>query len=108
MRSRGYNQALELSRPVAERLALKPDIDGVERVRDTPSQASLNLRERQKNLPGAFLVNREYTGKSVAIVDDVMPTGHTAENLARTLLRAGAREIRVWVIARTADPRYTS
>lgn len=101
LRSRGFNQALELARPVAKRLALMPDIDGVERVRDTPSQTSLNQQQRQKNLRGAFRVVRDYSGKSVAIVDDVMTTGHTAESLARALLRAGAREIRVWVIART-------
>jgi ComF family protein len=103
LRSRGYNQALELARPVAERLALKPDIDGAERVRDTPSQVTLNQQERQRNLRGAFRVHRDYTGKSVAILDDVMTTGHTAESLSRTLLRAGARDIRVWVIARTAQ-----
>jgi ComF family protein len=101
LRARGYNQALELARPVARKLALNLDIDGVERVRDTPPQATLDQRERQKNLLGAFRVNRDYTGLSVAIVDDVMTTGHTAESLARTLLRAGAREVRVWVIART-------
>ena len=100
LRTRGFNQALELARPAADWLNLKPDIDGVERVRDTPSQTALTLKDRRKNLRGAFHASRDYAGKSVAIVDDVMTTGHTVENLARSLLQAGAREIRVWVIAR--------
>jgi len=100
LRHRGFNQALELARPAADWLNLKPDTDGVERVRNTQSQTTLKLKDRRKNLRGAFRANRDYAGKSVAIVDDVMTTGQTVENLARSLLQAGAREIRVWVIAR--------
>ena len=94
LRNRGFNQALELARPAANWLGLKPDINGVVRVRDTPAQTSLKLKDRRRNLRGAFHATRHYGGKSVVIVDDVMTTGQTVESLARSLLQAGAREIR--------------
>lgn len=101
LRQRGYNQALEIARPVARALQIPLDIDGVVRRRDTASQAQLGKPARRRNLRGAFAARREYAGQHVAIVDDVMTTGETAHQLARALLRAGAREVTVWVIART-------
>lgn len=105
LRHRGYNQALEIARPVARKLRLKLDIAGVERVRNTAPQTQLSLNERRRNLSRAFHVNRDYSGVSIAVVDDVMTSGQTADSLARSLLRAGARDVQVWVAARTAPFR---
>jgi len=100
LRSRGFNQALELSRPAAKQFNLQPAIDTVDRVRNTPSQSTLPAGQRRKNLRGAFRIHHDFRDLSVAIVDDVMTTGSTVDALAAVLRRAGAREIRIWVIAR--------
>jgi ComF family protein len=100
LRSRGFNQAVELARPAAKGFDLRPASAAVERVRDTPPQSRLSSSQRRKNLRGAFRVRRDFSGQTVAIVDDVMTTGSTVDALAAVLRRAGAREIRIWVIAR--------
>jgi ComF family protein len=100
LRGRGYNQSLELARPLARRLGSALDLDGIARVRATAPQAELEKSARRANLRGAFAARRDYTGLSVTMVDDVMTSGHTADALARCLLKAGAREVDILVIAR--------
>lgn len=100
LRSRGYNQALEIARPIARRLRIPLEIDAVRRLRATPAQAQLPLRERARNVRGAFAARRRFDGLRIAIVDDVMTSGHTANSLAQCLRRAGAVDIEVWVVAR--------
>jgi ComF family protein len=101
LRSRGFNQAAELARTSARRLGLKLGPDTVARVREGLPQASLPWDERAGNVRGAFACAADVSGLRVAIVDDVMTTGATLEELARTLKRAGAREVTAWVLART-------
>ncbi|MCM5678758.1 ComF family protein [Schlegelella sp. S2-27] len=102
---RGYNQAWELSRWLARRLGLPAHADWLLRLRDTAHQIDLSLPQRQSNLRGAFAVQPRrlgaLRGRQVAIVDDVMTTGATAGELARTLLQAGAAGVQVWVVTRT-------
>lgn len=100
LRERGYNQALELARPVAKRLNLALEVTAVERVRSTPPQTALSYGERKKNMRNAFRARCRFDDRCIAIVDDVMTSGHTVEELARCLKRAGAKEVEVWVIAR--------
>ncbi len=99
LRERGYNQALELARPVAHQLALPVDWRGVARQRQTQAQTSLQGRERRKNLRNAFVVQRELP-RHVAIVDDVVTTGATVSELAKTLKRSGVERVEIWAIAR--------
>jgi ComF family protein len=99
LRERGFNQAVELARPIAKRFGRPLDLDGVRRVRVTPPQSDLSRKERLKNIKGAFEVSRPLNGQ-VVIVDDVMTTGSTAHELAQTLLAAGAEQVEVWVCAR--------
>ena len=82
-------------------IPLLPDV--CERVRNTPPQSSLPWKERDKNMRQAFACKPEadLRGKHVAIVDDVMTTGASTGELARALKLAGAREVSVWVVART-------
>lgn len=101
MRSRGFNQALELARASARRHGLRLGVDTVARVRDGLPQAGLPFDERARNVRGAFACPADLSGLRVTIVDDVMTTGATLEELARTLKRAGAREVNAWVLART-------
>jgi ComF family protein len=101
LRERGYNQALELARPVSQRLRipLAPEL-GV-RLRATASQSKLDPLQRRRNLRGAFGIEGN-APHSVAILDDVITTGSTAGAFAQALRRAGAREIQVWALARAA------
>jgi ComF family protein len=100
LRQRGYNQALEIARPIAARLKIPLEVHAVRRIRATPAQALLPLRERARNVRGAFIARTRFDGRRVAIVDDVMTSGHTANSLAQCLRRAGAEDIEVWVVAR--------
>ncbi len=105
LRERGYNQAWELARRVARSLACRADPALLLRVKDTPHQLALPRERRAANVRGAFLVEprraHEVRGCDVAVVDDVMTTGATAAEIARTLKQAGALRVRLWVIART-------
>jgi ComF family protein len=101
LRARGFNQALELGKVCAARLSIPCDLRGVTRSGETPAQAGLARRERLANLRGAFRCRRSFTGLRVAIVDDVLTTGATAEALARVLKEAGAASVVVWALART-------
>ncbi len=104
LRSRGYNQALEIARHVAHASGTKLATDLCERRRDTPAQMELPLAERAKNVRGAFHCPRLVAGARVAVLDDVMTTGATLDEIAGTLKRAGAARVENWVIARTFPP----
>jgi ComF family protein len=104
LRERGYNQALEIGRAVAgaARARLAPEL--CERARDTPAQMQLPLAGRAKNVRGAFHCPRLVAGAKVAVLDDVMTTGATLDEIAATLKRAGAARVENWVVARTFPP----
>ena len=104
LRERGFNQALEIARGLSGRLDLPLATDVCHRTRHTPPQASLPWDERRRNIRGAFACEKDLSGKRVAIVDDVLTTGATLNELARTLLRAGATEVVGWVVARAEKP----
>lgn len=105
LRERGFNQALELARRLGRDLDLPVLAQACRRLRDTPPQASLPWKQRAGNMRGAFACDAELGGKRIAIVDDVMTTGHTLGELAQTLTRAGAAEVWCWVVARTVRKR---
>ncbi len=102
LRERGFNQALEIARALSPRGALAPTL--LERSRETAPQFELPWSERQRNVRGAFQVARDVAGASVALVDDVMTTGATLDEIAATLKRAGAARVVNWVVARTPAP----
>jgi ComF family protein len=102
LRERGFNQALEIARACSAGAPLHPAL--LERVRDTRAQFDLPWSERQRNVRAAFHVRQEVAGMSVAIVDDVMTTGATLEEIARALKAAGAARVVNWVVARTPAP----
>ncbi len=101
LRERGYNQSLELARVVARQLNVPLAAHGaVERVRATASQTRLAPEARARNVRNAFRVPGDFSDMRVALVDDVMTSGHTATALAKSLKRAGAGGVSVWVVAR--------
>ena len=98
---RGFNQATELTRELSRCFGL-PVIDRLIRTRRTPAQAGLNASRRRRNLRGAFRWRGpSLGGRRVLLVDDVMTTGSTAAACTRALLRAGAGEVVLWVVARS-------
>lgn len=97
--ARGFNQAEELCRPLSRATGL-PILRGVRRVRATRTQSELPARERRGNVRGAFAVRGPLRSRRPLIVDDVMTTGETCNQLARVLLYAGADDVRVLVVAR--------
>jgi ComF family protein len=105
LRDRGYNQALEIARDVARatNLPLAPEL--CERTRDTQAQMDLPMQDRVKNVRGAFRSPRLLGGAKIAVLDDVMTTGATLDEVAATLKRAGAARVVNWVVARTFPPR---
>lgn len=100
---RGYNQALEIARPLARSLgvALHPRLAA--RVRETTAQSSVAPEQRQRNIAGAFAVpdGALVRGRHIGIVDDVMTSGGTLDELAATLKRHGAARVSNLVFART-------
>jgi len=98
---RGYNQALEVARPVAAELELPLLITGITRSLPTRPQSKLNVYERHDSVDGVFSVSRDLCGRNIAIVDDVITTGATVNALAGALHLAGAVEIQAWAVART-------
>jgi ComF family protein len=106
LRERGYNQAWEIARRVARARHRPARDDLLHRLRDTPHQVDLDRRQRDANLRGAFMpgdaaARAAVRGRCVAVVDDVLTTGTTANEAAKALLEAGARSVQVWVLART-------
>jgi ComF family protein len=101
LHERGFNQALELARVLGKRLHIPLAHRLCRRRRPTEAQSRLPPAARRLNMRNAFAVSGTPDSRHVAIVDDVMTTGHTANELARTLKRAGAECVEVWVIART-------
>ena len=105
LKERGFNQALEIAKVLCKNYKEKLDYKSITRQTLTPPQASLPLKERVKNIKDAFKVNADkldkFQGKRIAIVDDVMTTGASLNELAKTLKKAGASHVECWVIART-------
>jgi ComF family protein len=96
---RGFNQAVELSRPLARATGL-PMLRHVRRIRATATQSGLKAGQRRRNLAGAFRVCGGLRCHNPLIVDDVMTTGETCRQLAITLLDAGVESVSVLVVAR--------
>lgn len=106
MRQRGFNQALMLADWVSPVLNLPGRNDLVQRTLDTQSQQELDAAGRRRNLRQAFALTDELQiqGRHVAVIDDVLTTGATAEAMARLLKRAGAIRVDIYCLARTPKP----
>jgi ComF family protein len=98
---RGFNQALEIARAVAARTGIPLLRDAARRMVETPPQAALPWKERARNVRRAFACDAEVAGRRIAVVDDVLTTGATLDELAGQLLQTGAASVVGWVVART-------
>jgi ComF family protein len=104
LRERGFNQAIEIGRSVSRKTGLPLVTGWCARIRETGPQAQLNLQERVKNIRNAFVCGEGLTGLKVAIIDDVMTSGATLNELAGVLRASGAASVSAWVAARALPP----
>lgn len=104
LRRRGFNQALEIARGVGATLGVRVDYRSLHRIKNTYPQTTLRRAERPRNVQGAFRATprAEYTPhyKHVALVDDVVTTGSTANAAARALKKSGVETVSIWAVAR--------
>lgn len=100
LKQRGFNQSAEIARLVARELGIPLGLEICTRLRDTTPQMTLPLKQRGANVKGAFACTADLSGMRVAIVDDVMTSGATLNELAKTLSNRGATQISAWVVAR--------
>lgn len=101
MKERGFNQSLELAKIIAKQHDIALDSVSCNRVKNTRPQASLPFKSRLKNMQGAFACSNTFSGKHIALIDDVMTTGSSLNELAKTIKNAGARKVSCYVLART-------
>jgi ComF family protein len=102
LRERGFNQSLELARPLARALGAELRPSAMTRARFTAPQVSLKAAQRRDNVKGAFTVDQEQVaGRRILLVDDIMTTGGTMTECTRVLKKAGAKRVEVLVLART-------
>lgn len=100
LKERGFNQAIEMARPIAQKTRLPLDVHSVLRIKPTLPQATLSASDRIKNVQGAFAVTCDLSGLHIAVVDDVITTGNTMREFCHILKQHGAQTIDVWCIAR--------
>lgn len=101
LQHRGYNQSWEIARLLAHKLSIPVCHDALKRVRNTLPQASLPFSKRKQNLSQAFALGNISLPDHVALIDDVVTTGHTANMAGKVLQKAGVDQIELWTIART-------
>jgi len=101
LRQRGFNQSLWLARYIGTELGIPVDSRTVRRNLKTPPQHELNLQKRTTILRKAFTLNGEFEYQNVAIIDDVLTTGSTVNEISKLLRNNGCETITCWAIART-------
>lgn len=97
---RGYNQALEIAKPIAKALKIPVERYSCKRIKNTAAQTGLSAKERRQNVKQAFAVNHKIS-EHVAVIDDVITTGSTITEFCKVLRQAGANKIDVWCCVRS-------
>lgn len=102
IRERGFNQVLELLSVLKKKPNLVIDTHSVCRIKATQPLATLNPKQRQKEIRGAFQAN-SLSYQRILLVDDVMTTGASLNELAKTLLRSGVKHCDVLTLSRAKE-----
>lgn len=102
LRERGFNQAMEIAKPISRALRIPVLRNHCTRTKSTLPQSRLSASARQRNIRAAFSIKREIAFQHVAIVDDVMTTGETVRVFSQLLAEHGVKNIEVWCCARVA------
>jgi len=101
LKQRGFNQALEIAKVIQKQLNIPINHTICQRIRHTQPQTSLPAHQRARNVKKAFTVRGDLSNHHVAVVDDVMTTGHTMREVCCALRKAGTKRVSVWCIAKT-------
>lgn len=99
---RGFNQAEELSRPLARATGI-PLVNALARVRATAPQSGLGRAARRRNLRAAFALRATMKYRYPLLIDDIMTTGETCWQLSRLLRKSGVKQVAVLTVARAAS-----
>ncbi len=97
---RGFNQSLIIAQHISKHLKIPINSNACVRHKDTLQQLNLNANQRLQNVSNAFSIQHNLNYKSVAVLDDVMTTGATANAITQTLKQAGVKQVDIWVCAR--------
>ncbi len=101
-KARRYNQSTLLAKEIAEKLNV-PFVEFTFKVVDNSTQTKLSYKERRENVKDVYVFNKELKpevkGKSVLVVDDIFTTGATSDEIAKVLMKAGAKEVNVLTLA---------
>lgn len=99
-RERGFNHTTEIAREVSRRLGVPLDLSALRRTRATLPQVGLSVAERARNVSNAFALAAPGFARHVAVIDDVITTGATVNELARLLKKNGVQRVQIWACAR--------
>ena len=99
-KERGFNQSTEIAKTISKRLNIPIDTESCIRQRNTLHQIDLPAKQRHQNIKNAFAVKKNIAVDHVALLDDVMTTGSTVNELAKVLKKAGIMRVDIWVCAR--------
>ena len=100
LKERGFNQSLILAREISKIFNVPVDNKSCRRIKNTEHQTGKTAKERVQNLKGAFVFENKNAYQHVVIVDDVVTTGSSVSELAKTLKRNGVARVDVWSLAR--------
>lgn len=103
MRQRGFNQSGWLATEIAKSTGISVDHSAIRRRQNTEAQHRISRQKRMQNLRKAFSSTRPVDEKHIAIIDDVMTTGATAEAISKVIKQSSDTRIDIWAIARTPD-----
>lgn len=101
LHERGFNQAIELARPISKKLNIPIEYKRCKRIVNTAAQSTLPANQRPNNVKNAFVAHKSLANQHIALLDDVMTTGHTLIEMSRALYYVGVKRIDVWCCART-------
>ena len=101
---RGFNQSEEIANEISKTLNCPIDIQYIERHSSSQQQSGLDAKQRRKNVKGIFTIKnkKQKHYKYIAIVDDVMSTGSTVNEIAKTLKQSGVEKVDIWILARAS------
>jgi ComF family protein len=101
LKKRGYNQSVELSKILSKQLNIPLDNNALIRIKNTLPQTQLPYSERKLNMKSAFQSLNTNLPEHIALIDDVVTTGHTADMAAKICIEQGVKKVELWTIART-------
>lgn len=91
--SQEYDLPQEMARRIAKRYNLQYNKDLVIKIKKTENQHELEYKQRKTNLSGAFALNKDVEGKTILIIDDIISTGYSLEEVAKCLKKGGAARV---------------